>query len=63
MNVDIIRPLYEKITSMTYVTLKLFKVDKKKQDKKKKLQIPEGFRIARDLAIQVLQQTNVAVEE
>jgi hypothetical protein len=40
---------------MPYVTLKVFKVDKKKQDKKKKNPIPDGFRKARELAIKVLQ--------
>jgi ribonuclease HI len=57
MNVDIIKPLYEKIISMPYVTLKVFKVDKKKQDKKKKMPIPDGFRKARELAIKILQPT------
>lgn len=62
MNVDIIKPLYEKITSMPYVTLKLFKVDKKKQDKKKKMPIPDGFRKARELAIKILQPNEEEVQ-
>jgi ribonuclease HI len=49
-NVDIIRPLYEKLQHMSYVKLSLLQKDKSK----KITNIPEGFIMARDLAVRAI---------
>ncbi len=49
-NVDIIRPLYEKLQHMPYVKITVFQKDKSK----KTSNIPDGFVIARDLATRAI---------
>ncbi len=49
-NIDIIRPLYEKLQHMSYVKITVFQKDKNK----KSANSPEGFIIARDLAIRAI---------
>jgi ribonuclease HI len=51
-NVDIVRPLYEKLEQMSYVTVHVFQREKKKAGAEQ--DVPEGFTFARDLAIKTL---------
>ena len=53
-NIDLIRPMYEKLQSMPYVKVCLFMRDKKKNNDK----IPEGFYIARKYAIEAIHKSN-----
>jgi ribonuclease HI len=51
-NVDIIRPLYEKLESMPFVNVTVIQ-----RDKKKDAEIPQGSTIARELALSTLHKT------
>ncbi len=50
-NVDIIRPLYERLQTMPYVKITVYQRDKTKKSAEA---IPEWFSLARDLAIQAI---------
>lgn len=58
-NVDIVRPLYEKLEQMPYVTVHVFQREKKKAGAEQ--DVPEGFTYARDLAIKTLSNSTLVV--